>query len=728
MDSLGKELLEELDDPGFCQCLLAILRNPSSQGLGMLYEEWILARLRLIRQRAAPIYYGHFLSPLRQAFPGQVYPPDIAAAMAGVTLQPQADSGDMLPEEWSGSIEEMFLHGLPKTHTPGWQTLARHYTVRRGEMTVVTGIASHMKSTFMHSLALNLAHLHGWNISLFNPEHQPLGALGSWLVEAYARQPQHAMTADDRAQAISWVTDHFHCIAASEETQPTLGWILAVARLQKERYGLDGLIIDPWNEVEHCYGPDDKETQYISSCLSQIRRFARVQGMHVWIVAHPTKLQKAVSGTYAGQYPPPRPYDISGCYAADTEVLTTAGWKTHQQITLEDEVACFDLKTHTLSYQCPIQQWEYDYAGPMFRFSSKSFDALVTPNHRMVVSQIWRDKHPMRGTGYGRPMKYQDGWGFVEAQELASSLVMPWASGMADATEDIETIQGFDADNLLRYLGWWISEGSVISTGLSICQAVGPLQRYMEDTLRRMGLFYKATVTNYNPQEQPMWSARLYKRMHPTLTDWVVAECGAGAENKHLPQMVWGLSLRQKQVLLDALVDGDGHRPLARPDTASYVSTSRQLADEIQRLAIEIGYPAIVAWQPGALPHHLNRYTVYIGRPQRQRISLRMNRHRSIVEYTGKVYCLTVPTGAYVTRRNGKMCIAGNSSHWYNKPDNCLCIWRDALKDSPLVEVHVQKVRNRAVGYVGKVDLRFDGRGFHDVGDMTTPDQRERYA
>jgi twinkle protein len=311
MDDIAQGLLDGMDDEGFCDCLLAILQSPSSRGLALLYEEWVLLRLRKIKEHAAHIYFGHFLSPLRLAFPGHVYPPDITAAMHSVTSQPQAAEGDVLPEVFAASIEDVLLNGLPKAHDTGWYSLAPHYKIRQGEMTIVTGIASHFKSSFVHSLAINLARLHGWNFALFNPEHHPLGSLGGWLIHAYTGQPQDALSDADRDQATAWVTDHFHMIVPPDEVQPTLPWLLAVARVQKQRYGLEGLIIDPWNEVEHCYEAD-RETQYISLCLSQVRRFARAHNIHVWIVAHPTKMQKAVSGKYAGQYPPPTPYDIAG--------------------------------------------------------------------------------------------------------------------------------------------------------------------------------------------------------------------------------------------------------------------------------------------------------------------------------------------------------------------------------------------------------------------------------
>ena len=39
-----------------------------------------------------------------------------------------------------------------------------------------------------------------------------------------------------------------------------------------------------------------------------LRAFARAHGVHLWIVAHPTKLQKEPDGSY----PVPTPYDVAG--------------------------------------------------------------------------------------------------------------------------------------------------------------------------------------------------------------------------------------------------------------------------------------------------------------------------------------------------------------------------------------------------------------------------------
>ena len=67
------------------------------------------------------------------------------------------------------------------------------------------------------------------------------------------------------------------------------------------------LVIDPWNELDHSQPGLMREDQYISAAITKIRQFARSHAVHVWIIAHPTKMQKL-----EGRYEVPRPYDVSG--------------------------------------------------------------------------------------------------------------------------------------------------------------------------------------------------------------------------------------------------------------------------------------------------------------------------------------------------------------------------------------------------------------------------------
>lgn len=77
-----------------------------------------------------------------------------------------------------------------------------------------------------------------------------------------------------------------------------MGWWLG-------RYGIRGLVIDPYNELDHRRPAHQLETEYVSQMLTKIKRFAQHHDVHVWFVAHPKQLRE-----WKGQAP--NLYDISG--------------------------------------------------------------------------------------------------------------------------------------------------------------------------------------------------------------------------------------------------------------------------------------------------------------------------------------------------------------------------------------------------------------------------------
>jgi twinkle protein len=308
-----RSMLEALDDLGFCEGLVSEL--DAYDGAIYLFEPWILTRLQAIYQRTPHIFFGGFVQPMRIYHPKMIYPRELLEAMHAV--EDEEPSGGMVDaEEWCTGMRIMRQEGLPRGVTTGWPTLDPYYTVLPGELTVVTGIANHMKSTWVQNLCVNLARYEGWSIGLYAPEHYPLPLLGTLLAQHYTGMPMTGreipLSPELCEKAYRWVSNHFFPIVPPEETAPTLSYLLAVARQHVHMHQLRGLVIDPWNEVDHQYQPHASETQYISRCLSQVRRFAREHHVHVWIVAHPTKMQKATKDEYAGKYPPPTPYDISG--------------------------------------------------------------------------------------------------------------------------------------------------------------------------------------------------------------------------------------------------------------------------------------------------------------------------------------------------------------------------------------------------------------------------------
>jgi twinkle protein len=192
----------------------------------------------------------------------------------------------------------------------GQVVLDRHYRVKTGYMTVVTGVPSHGKSTVLDQFLVWLADKHDWTFAIFSPEQQPLVKHQQALIEQYtglpfSDGPVMRMSREQMIAANEWVADRFSFILP--ET-PAVETILELARFQVFRNGVRGVVIDPWNELEHARPRHQSETEYISDALSQFRRFARNHNVHVWIVAHPTKMRRDDSN----KEPVPGLWDISG--------------------------------------------------------------------------------------------------------------------------------------------------------------------------------------------------------------------------------------------------------------------------------------------------------------------------------------------------------------------------------------------------------------------------------
>ena len=226
------------------------------------------------------------------------------------------------PTMFAKRVSRLWEKGLPPGSATGWQNVDKHYTVAPGQLTILTGWPGSGKSEWLDALLLNLAK-QGWRFALFSPENYPPEIHIAKFLEKFVGKPfgnglTPRMTEDECSEAMTEIDEWFGFIipkATTERTNFSVEQILGAAELQFRSASLWhgkehalGLVIDPWNELEHLRPQHMSETEYVSATLSAVRAWARLHRVHVWIVAHPQKLRR----DDLGKLPVPRPDAISG--------------------------------------------------------------------------------------------------------------------------------------------------------------------------------------------------------------------------------------------------------------------------------------------------------------------------------------------------------------------------------------------------------------------------------
>lgn len=216
----------------------------------------------------------------------------------------------------------------PQIFDIGFRLLSEHYRMRLGDFVVITGVPGLGKSTFANDLCCRVACNHGLRVAWASFEQAPQRdhrrALRSW----YGRQvdvrldydpverlpheeregrPAHLLTSVETAEADAWIDAHHVFIVPGEDDDVTLDWMLDRMEVAVVRHGVQVIVIDPWNEMDHCRGRDETMTEYVGRAIKALKRFARKFQVHLIVIAHPTKSTKDSDGKYRM----PTLYDIS---------------------------------------------------------------------------------------------------------------------------------------------------------------------------------------------------------------------------------------------------------------------------------------------------------------------------------------------------------------------------------------------------------------------------------
>jgi DNA-directed RNA polymerase beta subunit len=347
------------------------------------------------------------------------------------------------------------------------------------------------------------------------------------------------------------------------------------------------------------------------------------------------------------------------CLTADHDVLTRRrGWIPIPEVTMEDEVAQLNRETGFMEYVRPLETLLFDHEGEMYEVESQGVSLKTTLNHRMWVQRRGKEAYEL-----------------VEAKEIVGKRVRYQCDGPVAYEEGEfklgeEVFAGETMDALLMILGIWMAEGWVYLSPkdylyrLEFAANKPRVQSALQEACDVLG--FKSNLVE---------STLKFYINHRELAEYM-SVFSVGATNKYIPEWVFQLSSRQARLFLHAMCLGDGHET---ETSLHYCTSSIRLRDDVQILCQHAGYTA----------YYVKRYdaghsiTMSDGRVltttadnwdigiRRTRVRPTINhghaktqsgQKEEITSYSGKVYCLRVPTEVFLVRRNGRVVWTGNSS------------------------------------------------------------------
>ncbi|MDD5650757.1 MAG: ATP-binding protein [Candidatus Nanoarchaeia archaeon] len=346
--------------------------------------------------------------------------------------------------------------------------------------------------------------------------------------------------------------------------------------------------------------------------------------------------------------------NIQACYSSDTEVLTENGWKKYEDVK-NYKIAQFNPKNKTIQFLPHKGLFVYDYNNKMYHFYNKRNNILVTPNHKMLTKEI---RHKSYIVMEAENIDYNS-INFMNSGEYINKetkyFILPAIKHIQNRKHPKYTHQHkpkkIPMDIWLEFLGYYLTEG-----GIQKKPAIGIPQKSKENVEKiKKCLSLLSKYVGFTLSET---KDKIYTRFQITNTqlfEYLERECGKNCVEKKFPLDLNFFSKRQLKILYNALMLGDGSS-----DGRSFNSSSKQLINIFQAIACLIGKSA---------SQHLHYKEKYRGnRVAMYRVCLSDRTEPSImkkfikkVDYNGKVFCFSTKTGFFITRRNGKIAIQGNT-------------------------------------------------------------------
>lgn len=205
----------------------------------------------------------------------------------------------------------IYDQGYAKVDGIGVPELDDKFKPKRGEITVLTGIGNYGKSSFKKWYQAMRIILYGEKFASFAPEDNPPEEYYHDFVEIIlgcdcSPNNPNRPSRQTYEYVYDLVCKHMFYVYP-KDVSPTPQYVMEVFLELIVKENVDGVDIDPFNQMANEYNKFQRSDKYLEWVLSVFARFAQINNIYFWIIAHPVKMQKGGDGNY----PCPDVFDLT---------------------------------------------------------------------------------------------------------------------------------------------------------------------------------------------------------------------------------------------------------------------------------------------------------------------------------------------------------------------------------------------------------------------------------
>ncbi len=339
---------------------------------------------------------------------------------------------------------------------------------------------------------------------------------------------------------------------------------------------------------------------------------------------------------------------IYGCLSEDTEIFTINGWEHYHKDIDKYPVLCYNVNNDKFEFHKPIRKFLYENEYPAYRIKSDFTDQIVSRNHRVLIE---------------REGKFI----FQRAEALQPEENIPILESLQDLPETIYDFQSHTSikkSDLLKR----VSKNSNTKK-----QEKEAISRKKDEKVGMLYLWQRVLASLILVEKKQ--KSLLFKKLFGKSKRLVKEDRIFGQEK-----------LDRKEFRKLSQKNDWGKQPILEGWSNIFQKTRKLFANKICQVSerffgygserwlcygtsayngTEIGQTIIKNGSSSSYQsqssRQQNRESYTISKQQRTQ-TIRSTRAKiEEIEYKGNVWCVEVPTGAFVARRNGKIFITGNS-------------------------------------------------------------------